>query len=104
MSASAGGPVLLATEERGVLTLTLNRPQKRNAIDAELQDAIAHAIDRAAMDAAVRGIVVTGAGGAFCAGGDLSRFEELHDARAYRHVSHRLTELAESLERLEKAA
>ena len=102
MSASDGGAVLLATEERGVLTLTLNRPQKRNAIDAELRDALAHAVDRAATDAAVRGVVLTGAGGAFCAGGDLARFEELHDARAYRHVSHRLTELAESLERLEK--
>jgi enoyl-CoA hydratase/carnithine racemase len=102
VSASDGGAVLLATEERGVLTLTLNRPQKRNAIDAELRDALAHAIDRAATDAAVRGVVLTGAGGAFCAGGDLARFEELHDARAYRHVSHRLTELAESLERLEK--
>jgi enoyl-CoA hydratase/carnithine racemase len=102
VSASDGGAVLLAMEERGVLTLTLNRPQKRNAIDAELRDALAHAIDRAATDAAVRGVVLTGAGGAFCAGGDLARFEELHDARAYRHVSHRLTELAESLERLEK--
>ena len=47
-------------------------------------------------------VVLTGAGGAFCAGGDLGRFDELHDARAYRHVSHRLTDLVESIERLEK--
>jgi len=46
--------------------------------------------------------VLTGAGGAFCAGGDLDRFDDLHDARAYRHVSHRLTDLIESIERLEK--
>jgi enoyl-CoA hydratase/carnithine racemase len=102
VSASDGGAVLLATETRGVLTLTLNRPDKRNAIDAELRDALVQAIDRAGTDAAVRGVLLTGAGGAFCAGGDLARFEELHDARAYRHVSHRLTELVESLERLEK--
>ena len=46
--------------------------------------------------------MLTGAGGAFCAGGDLARFDELHDARAYRHVAHRLTDLVESVERLEK--
>jgi enoyl-CoA hydratase/carnithine racemase len=102
MASSAVDAVLLATEERGVLTLTLNRPGKRNAIDPALRDALAQAIERAAVDEAVRGVVLTGAGGAFCAGGDLARFDELHDARAYRHVSHRLTDLAESLERLEK--
>ena len=47
-------------------------------------------------------MVVTGAGGAFCAGGDLGSFEELHDARVYRHVSHRLSELMDAVERLEK--
>jgi enoyl-CoA hydratase/carnithine racemase len=47
-------------------------------------------------------VVITGAGGAFCAGGDLARFDDLHDARAYRHVAHRLTDLVESVERLEK--
>jgi enoyl-CoA hydratase/carnithine racemase len=86
----------------GVLTLTLTRPERRNAIDPDLRDALAAALDDAATDATVRGVVLTGAGGAFCAGGDLARFDDLHDARAYRHVSHRLTDLVESLERLEK--
>src|SRR3954449_8219875 len=67
-----------------------------------LREALAAALDAAATDPAVRGVVLTGAGGAFCAGGDLARFDELRDARAYRHVSHRLTDLVESLERLEK--
>jgi enoyl-CoA hydratase/carnithine racemase len=84
------------------MTLTLNRPERRNAIDPELRDALSSALDDAATDASIRGVVLAGAGGAFCAGGDLARFEELHDARAYRHVSHRLTDLVESLERLEK--
>jgi enoyl-CoA hydratase/carnithine racemase len=88
--------------EEGVLTLTLDRPDARNAIDPELRDALASALDAAASEPAVRGVVLAGAGGTFCAGGDLRRFDELHDARAYRHVSHRLTDLAESLERLEK--
>ena len=102
MRSSAVEPTLLANREGGVLTLVLNRPDRRNAIDPELRDALARALDDAATDAAVRGVVVTGAGGAFCAGGDLARFDELHDARVYRHVSHRLTELVESIERLEK--
>jgi len=102
MGSSTVDTALLATEEHGVLTLMLNRPGKRNAIDPELRDALAEAIDRAGTDAAVRGLVLTGSGGAFCAGGDLARFDELHDARAYRHVSHRLTDLMESIERLEK--
>jgi len=102
MPSSTVHGVLLAEERSGVLTLTLNRPERRNAIDPALRDALAAALDAAATDPAVRGVVLTGAGGAFCAGGDLARFDELHDARAYRHVAHRLTELVEAVERLEK--
>src|SRR3954469_16205450 len=102
MRSSIAEDVLRSNTERGVLTLTLNRPERRNAIDPELRDALSSALDDAATDESIRGVVLAGAGGAFCAGGDLARFEELHDARAYRHVSHRLTDLVESLERLEK--
>jgi len=93
---------LLRSVDEGVLTLTLNRPAARNAIDPPLRDALAAAVEAAGSEPAVRGVVLAGAGGAFCAGGDLGRFEELHDARVYRHVSHRLTDLVESIERLEK--
>jgi enoyl-CoA hydratase/carnithine racemase len=102
MRSSIAEGVLRADTAGGVLTLTLNRPERRNAIDPALRDALATALDAAATDAAVRGVVIAGAGGAFCAGGDLARFDDLHDARAYRHVSHRLTDLVESVERLEK--
>jgi enoyl-CoA hydratase/carnithine racemase len=102
MRSSIAGEVLRSEADGGVLTLTLNRPDRRNAIDPELRDALAAALDAASTDADVRGVVITGAGGAFCAGGDLARFDELHDARAYRHVAHRLTDLVESVERLEK--
>ena len=102
MRSSTVDAPLVTERAEGVLTLTLNRPERRNAIDPALRDALAAALDAAATDPAVRGIVLTGAGGAFCAGGDLDRFDDLHDARAYRHVSHRLTDLIESIERLEK--
>src|SRR4051812_43700995 len=94
-------PLIEAVDE-GVLTLTLDRPEQRNALDADLRDALAGALDRAARDPQVRAVVLTGAGGSFCAGGDLGSFEELHDARVYRHVSHRLSELMDAVERLEK--
>jgi enoyl-CoA hydratase/carnithine racemase len=102
MRSSTVDATLLTERADGVLTLTLNRPERRNAIDPALRDALAAALDDAATEGAVRGVVLTGAGGAFCAGGDLARFDDLHDARAYRHVSHRLTDLIESIERLEK--
>lgn len=56
----------------GVLTLTLDRPDKRNALGSVLVDALHAAIDAADLDAAVRVIVLRGAGSDFCAGADLS--------------------------------
>src|SRR3954466_9505350 len=102
MRSSIAEDVLRSSTAGGGPTPTLNRPERRNAIDPALRDALATALDAAATHPAVRGVVITGAGGAFCAGGDLARFEDLHDARAYRHVAHRLTDLVESIERLEK--
>lgn len=55
-----------------VATLTLNKPDKYNAFDAELVDAWADALDELAANKQVHAIVVTGAGKAFCAGGDLA--------------------------------
>jgi enoyl-CoA hydratase/carnithine racemase len=99
---STGEAPLLQAREDGVLTLTLNRPEQRNALDEQLRDALGSALDAAALDAGVRAVVLTGAGGAFCAGGDVARFEDLHDARVYRHVAHRMSALIDALERLEK--
>jgi methylglutaconyl-CoA hydratase len=55
----------------GVLTLTLNRPDKRNAIDSVMVEALIAALERAELDAAVRVVAVRGAGTDFCAGADL---------------------------------
>jgi methylglutaconyl-CoA hydratase len=63
---------VLATLEGGILTATLNRPEKKNAIDAALIDALLALLERADLDGAVRVVAVRGAGGDFCAGMDLN--------------------------------
>jgi len=62
---------LLVARERGIVRLTMNRPQRLNALTAELLDALTEAIDEAARDDEARVVLVCGAGRAFCAGQDL---------------------------------
>jgi methylglutaconyl-CoA hydratase len=68
---SAGDASLQSSLRDGVLTLTLDRPDKRNALRAALVDALHAALDRADLDAEVRVVVLRGAGRDFCAGADL---------------------------------
>src|ERR1700686_4693757 len=63
--------VVLEKYEAGVATLTLNRPERLNALNNELAAALNEALSRAAQDVSIRAVVVTGTGRAFCAGGDL---------------------------------
>jgi 2-(1,2-epoxy-1,2-dihydrophenyl)acetyl-CoA isomerase len=65
---------LLETFEDGVATLTMNRPEARNALSGEMGSALSAAVRRLASDPKVRAVVLTGAGGAFCAGGDVKGF------------------------------
>lgn len=55
----------------GVATLTLNRPARKNALDELMRDELAQCVRDIDRDRSVRAVVLTGAGGAFCAGGDL---------------------------------
>jgi len=68
---SAGDAPLRSSLQDGVLTLTLDRPEKRNALSAALVDGLHAALERADLDAEVRVIVLRGAGRDFCAGADL---------------------------------
>jgi 2-(1,2-epoxy-1,2-dihydrophenyl)acetyl-CoA isomerase len=68
--------VLLESAEDGVLTLTLNRPDRLNALSWEMCDRLHQALLKAAEDREVGAIVVTGAGRAFCAGGDVKAMAE----------------------------
>ena len=65
---------LLETIEGGVATLTMNRPEARNALTRDMMLGLSEALPRLANDPAVRLVVLTGAGGAFCAGGDVKGF------------------------------
>jgi 2-(1,2-epoxy-1,2-dihydrophenyl)acetyl-CoA isomerase len=77
----ATGPVI--TEKRGaVAVVTLNRPDKRNAIDIPLRLALADAIEAANRDASMRAIVLTGAGNNFCSGGDIGTMERMEPQEA----------------------
>lgn len=68
-----------------VLTLTLHNPARKNAIGPVMVNELLHALSDAADDAAVRVIVITGAGDAFCAGGDFAQMTGGADADALPH-------------------
>ncbi len=65
---------LLVSDEAAVRTLTLNRPHKKNAVSPELATDLRDALGAAAVDEAVRVVVINGAGDSFCAGADMGVF------------------------------
>ncbi|RBM16269.1 enoyl-CoA hydratase [Prauserella sp. PE36] len=69
----AAEPVLLARAD-GLLRITLNRPERRNAYGRELRDALTDALRLATVDDTITRVVLDGAGPSFCAGGDLDEF------------------------------
>lgn len=70
----------------GIATATLNRPEKRNALDAGLLSGLRAAIHAAAQDPTVRVLVITGAGKDFCAGADLAALEAMADQDIMHHL------------------
>lgn len=73
---------LETSEHRGVLTLTMNRPEVHNAFGDELVGALAHALEEAATRADLRAVVLTGAGASFSAGADLAWMRGMAEAGA----------------------
>ena len=71
-----GTPNLLARLENGVLTLTLNRPESRNAMTVAMLEALDRQLSAAEIDDGVRCVVLTGAGKGFCSGGDVKGFAD----------------------------
>ncbi|HTH54257.1 MAG TPA: enoyl-CoA hydratase-related protein [Edaphobacter sp.] len=94
---------ILVTEEDGIKTIMLNRPERRNAMTPEMQDELIAAFEKAAVDHS-RVIVLTGAGEAFCAGLDLVHLQAIADKSQSEHVAdaERLSRLFRMLYELPK--
>lgn len=79
--------LILAERENGILTITMNRPDKLNSLHPDLIYQLVDALHKGDKDPEVKVIVLTGAGKAFCAGGDLPYLESLNDfASAYKYI------------------
>jgi enoyl-CoA hydratase/carnithine racemase len=100
---AAAAPLLLETPgESGVLRLTLNRPQARNALSMALMGALVEALGRAGADPGTRVIVIAGAGPAFCAGHDLREIRADPRRETYEQVFALCSDLMLTITRLPK--
>jgi 2-(1,2-epoxy-1,2-dihydrophenyl)acetyl-CoA isomerase len=90
MAAASKGAV--RTERRGaVLEIRIDRPERLNALDVPSFRELREQLGRAALDATVRAVLLTGAGRAFCAGGDVAAMEEHLERGALPQLFHDLT-------------
>ena len=74
-----------------VLAITIQRPERRNALDVPSMRALREALERAATDRDVRAVLLTGAGTAFCAGGDVGVMDEYRARGELAELFHALT-------------
>ncbi len=79
-------PLVLRQTDGAIARLTLNRPEKRNALDRQLVARLTEAVERADEDPGIRVIAIGGAGADFCAGADLAELLPMLDAPALENV------------------
>jgi enoyl-CoA hydratase/carnithine racemase len=80
---------ILVSDSEGILTITLNRPDKLNAFIGHMRRDLAEALEHAGSDRGIRVVIITGAGRAFCAGGDIAFMAELmrrRDAEEFSRI------------------
>ena len=94
--------VLLVEDRGAVRIMTLNRPEKRNALNLELTQGLLDALGAAERDEAVGAIVLTGAGPGFCAGADLSEFKGPHAPQAAEQRAELAMQLQLALPKMSK--
>ena len=78
--------LVLYSAADGVATLTLNRPEKRNALNSALVGALKEALSRAEADEEVRVVALTGAGKDFCSGADLAELQKVSTMGAQENL------------------
>ena len=94
--------LVLYSVDGHVATLTLNRPDSRNALSADLMQALLTAFDKADSDDNVRALVLTGAGKVFCAGGDLSTMNSAASTLDAHYARERYANLFRAVLKLRK--
>ncbi|MBP0597496.1 enoyl-CoA hydratase [Herbaspirillum sp. LeCh32-8] len=102
MSASqdASQAILLRHDERGVATLTLNRPQQFNALSEAMLEALQTQLDRLATDPEVRCVVLAANGRAFCAGHDLREMRATPELAYYQELFGRCSRVMQAIQAL----
>lgn len=84
--AASAGTSILKHSQGGVLTLTLNRPDRYNAFNFEMYDSVASTLVAAGTDPEVKTVVITGAGRYYSSGNDLSNFMTIPKGEAWLRV------------------
>ncbi len=92
--------VLNERDARGVITLTLNRPQQFNALSEEMMTALQAELDAVARDGSARVVVIAGRGKAFCPGHDLKQMKANPSIDYYRRLFAQCAQLMLTLQRL----
>lgn len=99
----SGQPSLLFEVRDQVGTVTFNHPAKRNVFDAEVRERLADVIGQVRRDPAIRALILTGAGGHFCSGGDLRNIASAGlDSAGWRHRMRSLHEWLHDLITLDR--
>ena len=88
--------------DSGVAILTLNNPESRNPLTDETKTEMISALDEIAKDTAVRALVLTGKGKAFCAGGDIKKIGKVPSEKEIKEIMGKSQQLLKSLMDLEK--
>jgi len=105
LASETSPPLVIRTVQAGVAQLTLNRPDKRNALNGPMMQALASGLDAVRDDPEVRVVVLCGAGPAFSSGIDHTLLLEVFQKSQqvpFRHVHHDLQDVFHRIERMEK--